>query len=483
MREVLAHRDTRLYLTGQAFSLLGDSCLWLAMGIWVKTLTGSNAQAGLVFFFYTAPSVAAPALGLLADRTRRRPLLLAANAATAIAVLALLAVHGRGQVWLIDAVMLAYGLSGQVTGPAQSALLTVMAPAGLLPDANAALRTVQALLRLAGPLAGAALFVAVGPHLIVIIDAATFAFPVASLLALRVREAVPRPAEARLAAQLAAGARHIWGTPQLRQVMIAAALTTTVFGFIETIAYAIASDGLHRPAAFVGILSAAQGAGAVAGGLTAAALVRRLGEGRLMAAAMLAAAAGALLQAPALLPAVLAGEVILGAAIPWLVVALITLAQRLTPPGLQGRVYAAAEALITTPQAISIAAGAALITIVGYRVLLAAMAAAFTLAALYLIARPEQRAAPHPHASGTLALPAPAPAPAADARERPPRPGPGACPPAARTGATDDHLQDRDVPAAHPVPGRRPARRLANHPGPPASGGLTAGPGDDRRRP
>ena len=58
--------------------------------------------------------------------------------------MALLAVHGTGQVWLIDAVMFAYGVSGQVVGPAQSALLTVMVPAALLPDANAALRTVQA---------------------------------------------------------------------------------------------------------------------------------------------------------------------------------------------------------------------------------------------------------------------------------------------------------------------------------------------------
>ena len=55
MRQLLARRDARIYLIGQAFSLFGDSCLWLAMGVWVRTLTGSNAQAGLVFFFYTAP--------------------------------------------------------------------------------------------------------------------------------------------------------------------------------------------------------------------------------------------------------------------------------------------------------------------------------------------------------------------------------------------------------------------------------------------
>jgi MFS family permease len=391
MRSLLAHRDARIYLAGQMFSLFGDSSLWLAMGIWVKTLTGSNAQAGLVFFFFTAPSLLAPAFGLLADRVRRRPLLLAANIFTAVAVLALLAVRGPGQVWLIDAVMCAYGISYMVLGPAQSALLTVMVPAELLPDANGALRTAQELLRLFGPLAGAGLFVAVGGHVIAVIDAATFAFPVVSLLLLRVREPGPLPVTGHWTAQLTGGVRHIWRTVDLRHVIVAGACMTTVFGFAETITYAIAGNGLHRPAAFVGVLAAVQGAGAVAGGLSAATLARRLGEVRLIGIAMLMAAAGAALQIPPALPVVLAGDVIFGASIPCVVVGLITLTQRLTPPDLQGRVYSAVETAITTPQTISIALGAGLITVAGYQTLLAAMAGTIALAAAYLLTRPELR--------------------------------------------------------------------------------------------
>ena len=393
MRRLLAHRDVRVYLAGQVFSLFGDSSLWLAMGIWVKTLTGSNAQAGLVFFFFTAPSLLAPASGLLADRVRRRPLLIVTNAVTAVAVLALLAVSGRGQVWVVDAVMFGYGLSYGILGPAQSALLTVMVPADLLPDANGALRTAQESLRLIGPLAGAGLFVAVGAHVVAVIDAASFAFPVISLLVLRVREPAPRPAAGRWAAQLSAGARHIWRTVELRHVIAAGAVTTTVFGFGETISYAVAGNGLHRTAAFVGVLAGVQGAGAVAGGLSAAALVRRLGEGRLIGIAMLVAAAGAAMEIPPLLAPVLAGDIVFGAAIPWLVVGLISLAQRVTPPELQGRVYAATETLVTTPQTISIALGAALISVAGYQTLLLAMAATIALAACYLLTRPEQRQA------------------------------------------------------------------------------------------
>ncbi len=390
MRRLLAHRDARIYLVGQLFSLFGDSCLWLAMGVWVKTLTHSNAQAGLVFFFFAAPSLLAPLSGLLVDRVRRRPILIATNTITALVVLSLLAVVGPKQVWLIDVVMFAYGLSYAVLGPAQSALLTVIVPTELLPDANAALRTAQEAMRLIGPLTGAALFVAVGAHTIAVIDAATFALPVASLLLLEAREPAPHRPSDHWAQQLAAGLQHVWRIAQLRQAIAAGACSTTVFGFAETITYAIAGNGLHRPATFVGVLAAVQAIGAVSGGLSAAALIRRIGERRLMGVAMLLAASGAALEIPPSLPSVLIGDIALGAAIAWLVIALISLGQRLTPPHLQGRMFAAAETLITTPQTISVALGAALIGLTGYQVLLMAMAAVFALAAAYILTRPEE---------------------------------------------------------------------------------------------
>jgi hypothetical protein len=106
-----------------------------------------------------------------------------------------------------------------------------------------------------------------------------------------------------------------------------------------------------------------------------------------MGVALLLTAAGALLEIPPFLPAVIAGVIVFGAAVPWLVVALISIAQRLSPPQLQGRVFAAAETLISTPQTISIALGAALIGLTGYRVLLVAIAAVTALDAGYLLTR------------------------------------------------------------------------------------------------
>lgn len=391
MRHLLRHRDARVYVVGQFFSIFGDSCLWLAMGIWVKTLTGSNTEAGLTFFFFTAPTLLAPASGLLVDRVRRRPLLIVTNTVTSGAVLLLLFVHSARQVWLIYLVMALYGLSYSLLGSAQSALLTIMVPTELLPDANGALRTAQESLRLIGPLTGAGVFVLVGAHAIAVIDAATFAFPVTSLLMLRVHEPIPHAPTLRWRSQLTAGIHHVRRTVQLRQVVIAGAISTTVFGFIETITYAIAGIGLHERPAFVGVLVAVQGVGAVIGGPTAAPLVRRIGEGPLVGLALLVAGAGALLLMPPSFIPVFAGFVLFGMAIPWLVVALINLTQRLTPSDLQGRAYSAVDTLITTPQTMSIALGAGLTALAGYRVLLMTMAAVMGVAAVYVLTRPEQR--------------------------------------------------------------------------------------------
>jgi hypothetical protein len=62
--------------------------------------------------------------------------------------------------------------------------------------------------------------------------------------------------------------------------------------------------------------------------------------------------------------------------------------QEHTPPRLQGRVNAAATTVLITPQTVSIAAGAALISVVSYRLMLLFVAAVIGACAAWLLARP-----------------------------------------------------------------------------------------------
>ncbi len=192
MRALLSNRSASLYLVGQVFSIFGDMMLFLAMGLWVKTLTGSSAKAGLTFFFLGASTLLAPLAGLLVDRVRRRPLLVWTNLVLAVAITPLLLVHSAGGVWLIWAVMVVYGAGGLVISAGQSALLSVMLPDELLGEANSALTMIRNGLRLVTPLAGAGLFAFAGARAVVVVDVATFLIAAVLMSLLTVRESRPR---------------------------------------------------------------------------------------------------------------------------------------------------------------------------------------------------------------------------------------------------------------------------------------------------
>ena len=96
----------------------------------------------------------------------------------------------------------------------------------------------------------------------------------------------------------------------------------------------------------------------------------------------------------------LAGALVIGACLPWVLVSLFTLLQRRTPLALQGRVYSAFDTLIGLPQTISIAAGAGLIAFVDYRLLLIFSAVMGVIAAVYLLTREEQRSVSRPRWRG-----------------------------------------------------------------------------------
>ncbi|MBF5033672.1 MFS transporter [Micromonospora sp. ANENR4] len=386
-RGLLANRDARLYLIGQTLSLLGDSAMWLACGIWVKTLTGSSAAAGLTFLFFSLPTLMAPLSGLLVDRVRRRPLLVVANLAGALVVAPLLLVNDSGDVWLIYAVMLLYGWLNVLVAPAQSALLSTLLPTELRPSANAALRTAQEGLRIVAPLAGAGLFTLVGGQLVVALDMVTFLAAAACTAALSLREAKPVPAAhepgggaagatkaGRLTAfgrDLGAGFHFLLANKTLRGVTIGTAVATLVIGFSESANYAVV-DGLRQLPEFLGVLQMVQGVGAIIGGLTATWVMRRFGEIKVAAAGIAVFALGPLFMTIAFLPAAIAGKLLGGVGLPWMAIAILTLFQRVSPNHLQGRVFTALEVLTSAPNLMSIGVGAALIAAFDYRLVLGA---------------------------------------------------------------------------------------------------------------
>jgi MFS family permease len=387
MRGLLARADVRLLFGGQTLSMIGDWMMFIVLGIWAKTLTGSSSDAGLVFFVLTLAGVVAPLGGLVVDRLPKRPLMIVTHVALAAVMCLLFLVHDRSDLWIIFVVTGLYGLGGDLFAAARGAMLKAMVPDELLGEANGLYQSIREGLRIVAPLAGAGIFAAFGGEAVAAVDAATFLGSAATLAALHFAEPERAPKEHHFLREISAGIAHIGRTRVLRELTIGCAAALFVAGFSETLIFAVADNGLHRSPSFVGVIGSFQGIGAIAGGLTAAKLMRRFGDLRVAALGIGLFGIGDLFWALPSVPVVLASTVIAGAGIAWAVVALATAYQRRSPSVVQGRVAAAANMLFSVPQTIGIAVGAGLITLVDFRVEIVAMTAVFLAAALYLLTR------------------------------------------------------------------------------------------------
>jgi MFS family permease len=370
MRAVLRLPAFRLLFAGLVASMAGDALLLLVFAIWVKSLTGSNGEAGLVTLFMAVPYLVAPLGGRLVDGFRHRPFLVVANLASAVMLLPLFAVRDAADVWIIYAVAALYGISSVTIAAALGGLLKELLTDDLLAGANGVLQTVREGLRLGGPLAGAALFAALGGAAVAAIDAVTFLVAAAAIARIRLHEPAPARSGPHWLSELTAGLTHIRTEAALRRMTIATAVGFLVIGINESTLFAVVGEGLHRPPAFVGVLASAQGVGAIGGGLLAARLIGSVGELAAIAIGMAALGVGNGLLVSPWPPVVFAGMVVGGLGLATMVVGSTTVVQRRTPGPLIGRVSTTAETLTGGPQALSIAAGAALVSVVDYHLLL-----------------------------------------------------------------------------------------------------------------
>ncbi len=192
-----AHRDFRLVFAGQFVSALGSLLTYVALPVQIYELTRSSAMVGLLGTVQLAP-LALTALwgGAFADALDRRRLLLGCEAlllsgSTALAVNAARAHPSVALLFVVAACMSA------VTGfhtPALESLTPKLVTAPELPAVSALSALRGTIAMIAGPAAAGVAIATVGLPLTFGLDAATFAF---SLLALSAIRAMPPPEGAR----------------------------------------------------------------------------------------------------------------------------------------------------------------------------------------------------------------------------------------------------------------------------------------------
>ncbi|MFF8540150.1 MFS transporter [Streptomyces werraensis] len=386
---VLRDRTAGRCLTAVVVSGFGTSALWLASGVWVKDLTGSDGLAALCLLAMWAPALAGPVLGTLADRHRRRPLLVALSLFMAALLLTLCAVDAPGELWLLYAVLFVYGATGTVHDAAESALVAGAVDRSLLGDFNGLRMTANEGMKLLAPLAGAGLYTAYGGSGVAVLDAASFMAAALVYVSLRVRE--ERPARTRESGRSATaeGVRHLWRDPVLRPLVLAGGVTMLCAGVSGALTYAVVEDLGHSPA-YAGVLYAVQGAGSVTVGLLSGPGLRRLGARRFAAYGIGLLAVAVALRAVPSDAVAWACAAAIGLGLPAALIAALTGVQQRTPGPLLGRVTATANTLVFTPNVAGLAAGAALVEVLDHRAQLAGLGMVLAVTAAVLLG---QRAA------------------------------------------------------------------------------------------
>ena len=393
-----ANRDFRLIWAGGLLAGFGSQVATLALPLLVLADTGSPAKAGLVSSVsLTALLIAMLPGGAFADSVERRRLMIVcesgsmvASAALSVAVLA-----GHPALILIMLVTVLGAVLGTIFGPASSALLRAAVPAEHLGTAMSRLQARSATARLAGPLAGGALF-GVSPSLPFFVETFGLGASVLCLLAVHAR-AVPghRPAKAFTPRHLTAGLVFIARQPYLRT-------TLAVFGFGMNAAFggivlaAIASSALADPS---GRSSGAFVTMAAAGTLAGALLAPKSRAHERPRAAVLLTCWACACTAPVL--AFVPSGIAMGAVMaPCMLissignVAFATTMALVTPEDMIGRVQSAAGVISMIVQPIGPLAGGLLLNFAGQRATFVILSAVLVVGAVVATVAPGLRAAP-----------------------------------------------------------------------------------------
>lgn len=374
-REALRILPFRRLAAAWVFSNFADSVLFMTAAIWVKTLSGSDALAGLVFGVLGLPALLAPFIGHIVDRYSRRTIMVINNLVSAAVVALLFLVNSVDQLWIIFVVIFLYGSTSYVIAAAQGGLVKDMIPERLLAPSNGLLSTIDQSLRLIAPLLGAGIFAAWGMQPVIALTIAAYIAGSILIWAMKVSESehVPVPGESFLTSSMA-GFVFLWRNRVLRVCVLTLVVAVAATGIVNVAVFATVEQGLEQAPGFLAIILSIQGAGSVIGGISSAPIIRKIGLTRTLALGVVLLAFGLPGLASTSLIVVIGGVTLGGFGVPLAVISYMTIRQRETPPRLQGRTGAATNLLINVPQFGASLLAAALIGFVDYRVLVLACA-------------------------------------------------------------------------------------------------------------
>lgn len=277
---VATRKSYAALLGGQWVSSVGGYAYTVALSWVTLSVTHSDAALGLVGAVGILANTFSVVSGVYVDRWDRRRTMIVTDVirgllSAALAVIAIL--HGL-TLWVIVLLVLLARFSGTFFFPAAMALLPTLVEENELPRANSLLDAGRTAAEMVGQALGGALIGLIGPALVFVFNASTFAVSVFSLLFVRPLHPKPQPTSPTAAAlkshpladfwhQLVAGQAPLWSNPLLRRIVPIGMITGFASVALGTLDVAWIRQVLHLGPLEYGFFVMATAVGASVGSL------------------------------------------------------------------------------------------------------------------------------------------------------------------------------------------------------------------------
>jgi len=261
----------------------------------VDDLGGSATDVGLVNAARWAPYLLVGLLvGVLADRLRRRPVLVATDLGRAVVLggIPLLAALDRLTLPALLALVATLGLLSLANDAAHQSFLPRLVPRTGLSRANARLQQSDAAAQTSGPALGGALVAVLGAPAAVLVDAASYLASGVLTATIRTVEPAPERQQRHLRRELGEGVAWVYRHRTLGPLAWSTHVWFLFFSVLGAVYAPFMLTTLHRSPLALGVTLALAGVGGLAGASESERVAARVGLFRTMAGARLLEAGG-----------------------------------------------------------------------------------------------------------------------------------------------------------------------------------------------
>jgi MFS family permease len=274
MLGALRHRNYRLFLIGQIISTAGTWMQSVAMPWLALELTHSGLLVGLVLAAqFTPVLLGGPFGGLIADRYRKRNVLLVTQSLFTIPsfVLFALSATGHAQYWMVIVAAFATGSINMFDVPARQSFVIEMVGRRDLMNAIALNSSVFNASAVIGPAIAGLVIAAVGVPICFLANSISYIAAIVALLLMRdLPHVVAQHHEQPFLKRIAEGAAYARREPVVGMLLVAVAVFSLFAMNRLTLMPLFADQVLHVGAHGFGFLLASMGLGALVGALTLA---------------------------------------------------------------------------------------------------------------------------------------------------------------------------------------------------------------------